>query len=69
MRISYEYENYEVESSCLNRCLLDFTAGILRSVMLKILKGLRFDTKYSIKQYFLDMSSLKHDIYRAMESS
>ena len=37
--------------------------------MLKILKGLRFDAKSSIKQYFLDMSSLKHDIYRAMESS
>ena len=35
--------------------------------MLKILKGLRFETKSSIKQFFLDMSSFKHDIYRVME--
>ena len=27
----------------LDRCLLDFTAGILRSAMLNILKVLRFD--------------------------
>ena len=37
--------------------------------MLKILKVLRFNTKSSIKQYSLDISSLKHDIYRALESS
>ena len=37
--------------------------------MLKILKVLRFNTKSSIKQYFLDISLLKHDIYRAFESS
>ena len=36
--------------------------------MLKILTILRFDTKYSIKQYFLDISLLKHIIYRALES-
>ena len=47
----------------------DFTARILRSVMLKILKVLRFNTKFSIKQNFLENSLLKHDIYRAMESS
>ena len=37
--------------------------------MLKILKVLRFDPKSSIEQYFLDISLLKHDIYRALESS
>ena len=37
--------------------------------MLKILKVLRFNTKSSIKQYFLDVSLLKHDIYRALESA
>ena len=37
--------------------------------MLKILKVLRFNTKSYIKQYFLDISLLKHDIYRAFESS
>ena len=37
--------------------------------MLKILKVLRFKTKSSVKQYFLDISLLKHDIYRALESS
>ena len=56
-------------SSCLDRCLFDFTARILRSAMLKILKVLRFKTKSSIKKYFLDISLLEHDIYRALESS
>ena len=33
--------------------------------MLKIRKVLRFNTKLSIKQYFLDILVFKHDIYRA----
>ena len=37
--------------------------------MLKILRILRFDTKSSTYQYFLDISLLKHDIYRAPETS
>ena len=37
--------------------------------MLKILKVLRFDTKSCIKQYFLDILLLKHDIYQALEPS
>ena len=41
----------------------------MRSVMFKILKVLRFNTKSSIKQYILDISLLKHDSYHALESS
>ena len=35
---------------------------MLHSTMLKILKVLRFDTKSSIEQYFLDTSLLKHNM-------
>ena len=42
---------------------------MLHSIILQILKVLRFDTKSSIKQYFLDISLLKHNIYLALESS
>ena len=60
-----------VVASCLDRCLLNFTARKFRSVIIvmKILKVLHFDTKFSIKQYFLDFFSLKRKIYQALESS
>lgn len=41
----------------------------LRSVMMKILKVLRFDAKSSTKQYFLNTLLVKRNIYRVMESS
>ena len=63
VRICYVYETHEVEFIMLRRCLLDFTARILRSVMLNIL------TKSSIKHYFLDISLLKYYMYQAWESS
>ena len=42
---------------------------MLHSIILQILKVLPFDTKSPIKQYFLDISLLKHNIYLALESS
>ena len=55
-------------SLCLDRNLLDFTARKLRSVVMKILRFLRFDSNSSIKLYFLDIFSLNHNIYRALKS-
>ena len=47
VRISYVYKTQEVELIMRRwRCLLDFTASKLRSVLLKILKVLRFDKIY-----------------------
>ena len=42
---------------------------MLHSIILQILKVLPFDTKSPIKQHFLDISLLKHNIYLALESS
>ena len=46
VRISYEYETHEVEFIVLSSLFtIDVTASKLRSVMLKILRVLRFDKK------------------------
>ena len=37
--------------------------------MMKILKVLQFDSKSSIKQYFLNTLSVKRNIYRAVDFS
>ena len=52
VRISYVYETHEEELISLDHCLFDFTAGKLRSFMLKILKVLRFDTNHLLNNTF-----------------
>lgn len=53
-------------AQCLNRCLPDFKARKLCSVVLKILKVLRFKTN-EVAQYFKDVSTLKGNTYWAKE--
>ena len=52
VRISYAYETHEEELISVDHCLFDFTAGKLRSFMLKILKVLRFDTNHLLNNTF-----------------
>ena len=58
-------------AQCLNRCLPDFKARKLCSVVLKILKVVRFKVlrfkTTEVAQYFKDVSTLKDNTYRAKE--
>ena len=58
-------------AQCLNRCLPDFKARKLCSVVLKILKVVRFKVlrfkTNEVAQYFKDVSTLKDNTYRAKE--
>ena len=51
--------NCAFDSLCLNRWLLDFTAIKLYWVVLKILIFVTFESKYSVAQYFKDISTIQ----------
>ena len=52
-----------VDLPCLNCCLLDYTTGKLRSVVMKILKIVRFQNKIFL------LTTLQNNIYRSNEES
>ena len=51
--------NFAIESTRLNRWLLDFTALQLHRVVLKILRVVRFESKSFVAQYFKDITTIE----------